>query len=551
MTMTDTRKRAVGYVRVSTVDQVDTGWNLAEDRKRIEAIAAANGWQLLDIYDDGGRQGDDPDRPALLAMLAALNSIDVVILRSQDRLSRDLAIWAMCSAAFRKAGVRVETFTGTLDLHSPQGEFFNDLMACVGKLEKRQTGQRVKQALKARSRQGLYSGGAAPYGYLLDDTRLVIDPAEADVIRRIFADYCSGVGQRGIVRSLNDVAVPTGHSGPWHQSHISRLLASPVYVGKITFRGEVLPGAHEPIIDQAIWNRVQVIRRGQHRTRGRRQPASGHLLTRGLLRCPSCGSGMATRKARPGVERERYVCLGRIERGPDFCDQPSIRRELIDEPFLAHLLDGYIDIEATRERIEDRASGALSAARDALREREVVATKADEALARVRRDYTTGAITAADWRELRAELEAEREAAAAALERARAPAEQLDSGAMPGDAEQALLDHLAALKAAVSGQAGAAPDLAALRNVIGDLFEYVQVVKAGELPPSGAPTGGLMPIEGDVPTPPRVDGGRYWLLTPLRLSAVDPATLKPTGQEMPVEWSGQYPDECLCRYCWW
>lgn len=71
-------------------------------------------------------------------MLASLDDVDVVILRSQERLSRDLAIWTMCSAAFRKAEVRVETFNGPLDLQSPQGEFFSDLMAVVGKYEKRQ-----------------------------------------------------------------------------------------------------------------------------------------------------------------------------------------------------------------------------------------------------------------------------------------------------------------------------------------------------------------------------------------------------------------------------
>jgi hypothetical protein len=179
----------------------------------------------------------------------------------------------------------------------------------------------------------LYSGGAPPYGYRLEDKQLVIDANEAAVVRRIFADYCNGVGQRGIVRSLNDDGAPPGV--PWHQSSISRLLASPTYLGKIEFKGEVLPGAHDPIIDQDTWDRVQAIRQGANRRRGGRHADSRHLLTRGTLRCPECGSAMLPRKARPGVERERYVCGGRIDRGPAVCSQPSIRRELIDEPFQA------------------------------------------------------------------------------------------------------------------------------------------------------------------------------------------------------------------------
>jgi DNA invertase Pin-like site-specific DNA recombinase len=64
--------KAVGYVRVSTVEQQEHGWNLGADKQRIAEIAAANGWELGPIHDDGGRQGDDADRPGLLAMLASL-----------------------------------------------------------------------------------------------------------------------------------------------------------------------------------------------------------------------------------------------------------------------------------------------------------------------------------------------------------------------------------------------------------------------------------------------------------------------------------------------
>jgi site-specific DNA recombinase len=79
--------RAAGYVRVSTEDQKENGWNLSEDRARIEQIVSERGWQLVAIYDDGGRHGDDPDRPGLLAMLAAAKDreFDVLIVRSQDR----------------------------------------------------------------------------------------------------------------------------------------------------------------------------------------------------------------------------------------------------------------------------------------------------------------------------------------------------------------------------------------------------------------------------------------------------------------------------------
>src|SRR5579871_2601287 len=114
--------RAAGYIRVSTQEQAQQGWNLDEDRKLIEERCEAKGWELVEIFDDGGLQGDDPNRPGLLAMLDSLESFDVLVLRSQDRLSRDIGIWALASTALRTAGVKVETFTGPLDLESPAGE---------------------------------------------------------------------------------------------------------------------------------------------------------------------------------------------------------------------------------------------------------------------------------------------------------------------------------------------------------------------------------------------------------------------------------------------
>ena len=63
--------RAAGYLRVSTQEQADKGWNLGEDRKLIRERCDREGWgRLMRIYDDGGRQGDDPDRPGLHALLA-------------------------------------------------------------------------------------------------------------------------------------------------------------------------------------------------------------------------------------------------------------------------------------------------------------------------------------------------------------------------------------------------------------------------------------------------------------------------------------------------
>jgi hypothetical protein len=121
-----------------------------------------------------------------------------------------------------------------------------------------------------------------------------------------------------------------------------------------------------------------------------------------------------------------------------------------------------------------------------------------------------------------------------------------------GDAEQVLLDHLAAVKRAVADGASAAPDLQALRNVIGGRLGSVTLVRSGTLP---AVVGeGMVAWHDNVST---VEGGepdRYWLLLMVRQGAVGPSleparsalpveagTPTPMGQATPVPCAGQYP----------
>ncbi len=504
-------------------------------------------------HDDGALQGDDPDRPGLTALIDSLPELDVVILRSQDRISRDIGIWAVTSAALRAAGVRVFTFTAEMDLESPQGEFMGNVLAAVGKFEKRQTGQRVSQALKARARAGLPTGGPAPYGYWWEDKALVVADREAEIVRRIYRDYTNGVSQRALVRELNADGVPTRHGEQWRQSAIARILAAPIYTGRLEFKGEIIDGAHEPIVSAELWSQAERTRGSGHQRKGGRNADGQHLLVRGILKCPSCGYAMLPRKARPGVERERYVCSGRVEHGPEFCSQPSIRRELIDEPFLGHLLNGHFDLEATRKRFEERMQSGVALAREALRDAEVEVAKKEEATTRVERDYLEGKLDADDWARFKARLADELSGARAALERADEHVRAIDQAGVVGDAEQALLDLLAELKRATGTRADAAPNLNALRNVLGQMFEKIPMAPWDEGLALAHGEGSRPSARGRVPV--ETARGRYWLLPKLAWSLVDAGTLSPIGQEMPVGRALQYPpsdlNPFLSRYCWW
>jgi DNA invertase Pin-like site-specific DNA recombinase len=420
----------------------------------------------------------------------------------------------------------------------------------------------VAKGMRRRAERGGWVGGRPPFGYRHRYLRrpepdddpdkpgiptgpLVAVAQEAEVVRRVFTEYASGRGQRAIVRALDDDGVTNSTGGRFYQSQIARMLANPAYIGKVVAKDDegkrtlAFDGKHEAIIDGELWQRVQAIRDGAQRKPGRHADGA-HLLVRGMLRC-SCGAAMLPRKARPGIERERYVCSGRIA-DPRSCSQRSIRRELIDEPLLATLLDTYIDLAATRKRIEERTTSALTAAREALEQAERETAKAEAALARVERDYLDGKLAVEKWERFEAKLTAELEAAQAGEERAHDHVQQIElAGA--GDAEAVLLDLLGRLKRAVGEGIGAAPDLHALRNMLGQMFVSVDLVRN-----DGSYL--LLPtlrVE-------RLDGRRWDYEAAGRrqpLPVGDAGTLRPTGQETPSPPEQSYPPTFFARYCWW
>ena len=535
-------KRAAGYVRVSTQEQVKHGWNLDEDRTLIAEMADAKGWELVEVYDDGGRQGDDPDRPGLLRMLGDLGGLDVVVVRTQERLSRDPVIWGTIEAACLAHRVQIVTTSGqVIDLDTPQGRFVAGMMAQIGKLEKGQTSQRVKQAAAARAKSGQRHMGARTYGYVWVEQKLVIEPTEAVVVVWIFRQYLNGVSQRQLARSLNERGGVTTKGKPWTQSRITRVLSNRTYLGEISFHKEWMPGKHEPIIDQATFDRVAAMRQVANQNRGGRQPDATHLLTHGVFRCV-CGSAMVPRKARPGGGRDRYECSGRIAHGPSFCTQPSLRREVVDEPFLENLLEYYINLDATKRRLSEQTTMDLQIAREAQHAAEAEVSRARARLSKIKRGWQDAVIDDAEYADQKVELEDELTGAETAHQRASDHIARLEAHGPLTDAEEYLLAYLTEVRDAIRGRVEAAPDLNSLRRVIFQLFERIDLI-----PFCGNEFEGIPAVE--FPLPKMADGTALYPW--FRDSAVDAGTLTPIGQEMPVPPSPQYPSGFLSRYCWW
>ena len=308
-------RRAVGYIRVSTEEQID-GYSLDAQRAAIERYCELNGYRLIWVYADegvSGRTDHIAKRPELKRLLddAKQGQFDIVIVHTLDRWARNIRVQSNTLEILGKAEVGFVSVTENFDFTSAAGRLMLTMMGGVSQFFSDQLGVRVSKAFRERAERGLQNG-SVPFGYDKDPETGVgrIVPDEAEAVRTAFAMRAAGDTSEAIARWLNSKGFKTGRGKSFIGKSVRDILASRYYVGVVTYAGEEFPGQHEAIIETELFDKVQArkVRRGATVTNRTARPP----LLGGLARCGRCmgrlevdrnGSGSAQYR-----ERHRRDC---------------------------------------------------------------------------------------------------------------------------------------------------------------------------------------------------------------------------------------------------
>lgn len=216
--------KALGYVRVSSQEQADSGLSLAAQAERIAAYCQAQNWTLCTVYQDAGESAKDLNRPALQDALAALEAGegDVLVALKLDRLTRSVvdlhALIERCDAA----GARLASVSDSFDTTSAGGRLVVNVLAVVSQWEREAAIERTVAALQQKQAQGEWVG-LPPYGFSIADGRLVENRAELDTIQRMKRWRRRGLSYRGIARRLDGEGV-VSRRGSWNDRTVRRLV---------------------------------------------------------------------------------------------------------------------------------------------------------------------------------------------------------------------------------------------------------------------------------------------------------------------------------------
>lgn len=488
--MTDQMKktRAAAYVRVSTARQATEGLSLDEQVRQVGAHIAAHDWQHVQTFVEAGVSGRKDDRPELSKLMKLVDSIDVLVIPKLDRLGRStLHLLKVCDD-LKTAGVSLVSLGDSIDTSTGAGQMLLEILAAVASFESVRIGERVASVTAARCAQGK-SHGRAPYGYRPGGKAgLVIEPAEAAVVRRVFREYVNGASQLKLGRDLNNAGISAQRGGKWGQGSVSKILSNPVYAGRVRLNKKTYPGTHEPIIDAETWQKAVAIRKAAMTNHQGRTALANHALGGGMLRC-GCGSAMSavTKPTRtPGVMYEVYTCSGRAKHGPEFCRQLAVKRRPIDEAVWRFFEQVALDVDATRTAIAVQHDARLAEINALRAHADREAQKTASALTRIERDYRDEKLTAEQWSRFDAKLTSELEAANAQVARLDTQRATLLAEMAEVDTETVVLEQIGALRAMLVGEvrAGGREGVDSFRAALRRLFASFDLVdwRYGETP---------------------------------------------------------------------
>ncbi len=282
-------QRCAIYTRKSTEHNLDLAFNsLDAQREACEAYIKSQAhepWRLVPgHYDDGGLSGASLDRPALQRLLDDVRGrrVDIIVVYKVDRLTRALADFAKLVELFDENEVSFVSVTQSFNTTSSMGRLTLNVLLSFAQFEREVIGERVRDKIAASKRKGIWVGGPVPLGYRCENKAVLIAPAEAEIVRTIFARYLvlKSVGllvaelDRDGVRSRTGFRIGVGA--------LAHLLRNRFYVGEVAYRGEIHPGPQPPIVDRTLFDAVQAQLDAQAIERRERADTSAGLLT-GLL----------------------------------------------------------------------------------------------------------------------------------------------------------------------------------------------------------------------------------------------------------------------------
>jgi len=399
------------YVRWSTDDQ-GHGHTLEIQSESCRHYLLSQGWLFQEhlLFVDDGWSGASLARPALTRLRArvAAGEVQCVVVYKIDRLSRSIPDMVALVLTEWEGRCCLRSATEPVDTTSDTGRLLFTLLSTFADFERSTIAARTFGGKHKNAQKGRNPGMPYPVGYERGDLpglfRVV--PAEACAVQTAFELYVSGHGCARVAQMLNAKGlIPAERLGPWTAGAISRMLANPIYRGRLVYGRR--PRRPRPvdalvavdlvpvIVTPELWDAAAALREARRPARAHRAAVgcSRFVLT-GLLRCGGCGQSV-TGVARSGRSVHYYWCAGHRSAGLVRCPAALLRQDLLEGAVVARVVARYRGAAAPGwAQVADAAAAQAAEAQAAAAAQRQRAGRLEQRLARLGRDYAAGLIDA-------------------------------------------------------------------------------------------------------------------------------------------------------------
>jgi site-specific DNA recombinase len=314
-----TKLRVAAYCRVSTdSDEQETSYD-AQVSHYTEYIQQNPQWTLAGIFADDGISGTNTKkRDEFNRMIdeCMAGNIDMIITKSISRFARNTLDCLQYIRQLKDKNIPVYFEKESINTMDAKGEVLITIMASLAQQESQSLSQNVKLGLQYRYQQGKVTVNCNRFlGYTKgNDGKLIIDPEQAEVVKRIYREYLEGSSMDKISAGLEADGILTGAGKEkWHTSTINKILRNEKYMGdallqktyttdfltkkRIRNNGTVpqyyVEDDHEAIIPKELFMQVQeelVRRRVVHKSpSGRKRTYSCNHCFAQIIVCGECG----------------------------------------------------------------------------------------------------------------------------------------------------------------------------------------------------------------------------------------------------------------------
>lgn len=242
--MCKSSKKCVGYVRVSSLSQLDNT-SIENQIEKINLYCQLHDMELIKIFKDEAESGstvDDKKRKGYSDMIEYVSNndnINAIIVNKVDRIHRSgKNLLVMVEDILEPLNIAFVSITEQFDTSTAQGKLFLTMLGGFAEFERKIINERTKGGRVKKAENKGFAGGRVPYGYnLINSDTLEINEEESKVIRDIFNMRKDGIAINKIVKSLNDSEILINNK-PFSNSKVDYILKNRIYIGEYSYDGD-------------------------------------------------------------------------------------------------------------------------------------------------------------------------------------------------------------------------------------------------------------------------------------------------------------------------